>query len=137
MLIAHSFFIFTVLNHFSLLRCSIIPLAKGAQSFFDATIPNHFSLLQYSAVFHYYITQPFVMLQYSVIPHYNSARDSSIILQNDRARSRVTRGSIADAHDRVVLGAGSRGTEPRGARGRVGHGSDARASSIDRSVDWI
>jgi hypothetical protein len=39
----------------------------------------------------------------------------------------VTHGSIAGAWDRAALGAGSRGTVPRRARGHVGPGLDTRA----------
>jgi hypothetical protein len=111
MIIAQSFFIGTVLSHFSLLRCSSIPLAKGAQSFLDATVLGHFLLLQYSVIFHCCSTRPFPVLQYSTIPRYNSAQGSLVILQNDRVRSRVTRGSVMGARDRAALGVGSRGTE--------------------------
>jgi hypothetical protein len=69
MLIIQSFFIATVLNHFLLLWCSVIPLAKGAQSFFDAIVLSHFSLLQPQSFpvatvlshFRYYSTQPFLV----------------------------------------------------------------------------
>jgi hypothetical protein len=59
MLIAQLFFIATMLSHFLLLRCSVIPLAKEAQSFFDTTVLNHFLLLQYSIIFYCYSTQSF------------------------------------------------------------------------------
>jgi hypothetical protein len=42
------------------------------------------------------------------------------------------RGRLAGTRDRAALGAGSRGTEPRGSRG---HGSDTRW--LGRSVCWL
>jgi hypothetical protein len=134
-----------VLSHFSLLPCSIIPLAKGAQSF---------SMLQYSIIFHCYSTQPFSIA--TILNHFQcySTQSLLVITVREAAQSfckmtelgdkmtelgggcaRPTHGSVAGVWDRAALCAGSRGTEPRGARGHVGRGSNARW--LGRSVHWL
>jgi hypothetical protein len=130
-------------HHFSLLWCSAIPLTKGAQSFFNATVLSYFSLLQYSVVFHCYGTWPFAMLQYKAIPRYKSTRGSLVILQNDRAQSRVgagdsrlDRGCVGSSHARCRV-TRDRATQGKGSRGaRVTHAGVGRIrnDSIDRPV---
>jgi hypothetical protein len=120
-------------------RSRVIFWCYSTRSFFIATVLCHFLLLWCSSICDATV---------SVIPRCNSVWGSSIILQNDRARSwvcagdvrldhgraRVTHGSVEGARDQAALGAGSC---------RAGRMSDMRgtgqthAGSVDWSVVWV